>query len=1181
MTDPFSCLYQGVWSHANGLGGRGPSIFFPETLVFEGGTCIASDWYFTHRCSDGSNSPPSGVYRKRISTNEEILRQLLAIKSDSNRESDGIVANMVWFSDKLCVRYLTAPDLQRVLMDDGAFPYPESTWILQSFVTPDYDTSMNTIVSTPIDGKDPTTGPYFSPSVLVNKHKFHSGNVMTMSLDPDQILVVDRFSSKLLMQAIEYQSQLADVCIRSLHPAIQLQFSYYFRFIESTGQLHLLWCQAVPSSSSIKTPQSPSSLSQTIPEKVNWTNGKLMQEVLASYDSQANKQATSKSVGGSSSSGGGKGRGQSQQHSKRGGKSRKEVIAALYLKQAKPHRKAKEGVKQLPPWNEINSVKYAIPDEDAERYDQIKKAYSVRNVALFDVPQPPQMPAPSHQFARPVTSQSGNLRGPGTAPAAAPRPSTSASTPGPGRSVMTDELSVGDLSAQTPARTLLPATQTPTLSPKLRPRPQLQSQPQLQQSIPTEASLAPTASNALRHAEQFGRKGRQVRKARKEEADIGALIAPPGSSEDLIDYTTAIIMKVCDKLGQCLSEAQEFADEHREAVVDLLQRRDSSAAAASSAAGSGLRRSRPELSLHEDEELLSLSTQSPVETILRHIGLERDDDSVGESSGGDDGFLLTWSQKRFLKVLELLICVPNHRPADQLSTILLWILSASTGASGTERPESDSRMHDDLIRLKNMMGGFSKYSYGVRSILAEVSQNQSLRSAGKDPSVQTTIDATINLRAWIVDKYQVIRSSAPQQRTAVLGDGENEDDGGDYGEETGMAGSRASTPGGDAPSPTTSVLLQRHAQVQAAESNPAVDLVNAPKKPLFSGPVQRLGRGYNSQGVPGTAPVEVTRRVRAHVGMDAFLAATRLPRPSLLDAPKKNTSVRQSLRSSVAPPLVASYSEYPEERDLLDDGVVETGGENGAATGDDSDGLGFSQFNTTGVVSRRKDDPRTSGILRELSFFQLAPKLSAGQRSLLLNSIIADAAQTIILNVSVLCRHACAGREIAHDDLVALFGTHIITIVGSQLVNRLLAWLQSNRRSNSVFKRCNPALIELGMLVVLESCIRVRPLVFLHSVTHSRPSLSLKALQRQYAFWPRLNIQLLSSATESVSRRGKFKETATGPSTPNTSGPSRPTSRGGPGERSAIVTSLVWNDRYQIGRTFADPQLYLPNANII
>ena len=1033
--------------------------------MFEGGTCIAVDWYFTHRSSDGSNSPPSGVYRKRISTNEEILRQLLAIKSDSNRESDGIVANMVWFSEhtyKLCVRYLTAPDLQKVLMDDGAFPYPESTWILQSFITPDYETSMNTIVSTPLEVPTPAGGSYFSPSVLVNKHKFQSGNITSMSLDPDQILVVDRFSSKLLKQAIEYQSQLADVCIRSLHPAIQLQFSYYFRFIESTGQLHLLWCQAVPSSSSssVSAPQSLSSLSQT-PQQVNWTNGKLMQEVLASYDSQANKQATSKSDGGKSSSGKHQ---QGPHQEKSGGKSRKEVIAALYLKKTKPHRKAKEGGKQLPPWNEINSVKYAIPDEDAERYDQIKKAYSVRNVALFDVPQPPQMPAPSHQFARPATSQSGRPRGPGTASAAAPRPSTSASTPGTSRSVMTDELSVGDLPGRpTPARTL---SATPTQTPKLQPPPE--------RSIPTEASLAPTASNALRHAEQFGRKGRLVRKARKEEADIGALIAPPGSSEDLIDYTTAIIMKVCDKLGQCLSEAQEFADEHRDAVVDLLQRRDSFAAA-SSAAGSGLRRNRPELSLHEDEELLSLSTQPAVETILRHIGLERDDDSVGESSGGDDDFSLTWSQKKFLKVLELLICVPNHRPADQLSTILLWILSTNSTTSpgvnpGAERPESDSRMHDDLIRLKNMMGGFSKYSYGVRSILAEVSQNQSLRSAGKDPSVQTTIDATINLRAWIVDKYQVIRSSGPsplQRAVPGMGEGENEDygDDGDYGE-NGMPVSRASTPGGDAPSPTTSVLLQRHAQGQAAESNPtAVDLINAPKKPLFSGPVQRLGRGYNSQqGVPGTAPVEVTRRVRAHVGMDAFLTATRLPRPSLLDAPTKNTSVRQSLRSSVAPPLVASYSEYPEERRHQDDGVVETGGENSGATGDDSGGLGFSQFNKS-EVSRR--DPRTSGILRELSFFQLAPKLSAGQRSLLLNSIIADAAQTIILNVSVLCRHTCAGREIAHDDLVALFGAHIITIIGSQLVNRLLTWLQSNRRSNSVFKRCNPALIELGMLVVL------------------------------------------------------------------------------------------------------------------
>jgi len=81
------------------------------------------------------------------------------------------------------------------------------------------------------------------------------------------------------------------------------------------------------------------------------------------------------------------------------------------------------------------------------------------------------------------------------------------------------------------------------------------------------------------------------------------------------------------------------------------------------------------------------------------------------------------------------------------------------------------------------------------------------------------------------------------------------------------------------------------------------------------------------------------------------------------------------------------------------------------------------------------------------------------------------------------------------------------------------------------------------------------------------------ALQRMYAFWPQLSVQMQHN-------------TSTSNNTSNNTNSSRPSSRGGgsggdTNKPGGIVASFVWSDRYKIDRTFKEPQLYLPNANII
>jgi len=178
--------------------------------------------------------------------------------------------------------------------------------------------------------------------------------------------------------------------------------------------------------------------------------------------------------------------------------------------------------------------------------------------------------------------------------------------------------------------------------------------------------------------------------------------------------------------------------------------------------------------------------------------------------------------------------------------------------------------------------------------------------------------------------------------------------------------------------------------------------------------------------------------------MQLFLAALKLPGPRLFDEPPKNKEagiVRQSLSSAVLPPTLSSYDEHPADEDDAQEGEAEKEVRRLAAS-----------------------LPRTSSSAedREMAFFELAPSLSPGQRSLLLNSFIIDMAQSVILNMSVLSRHASAGKEVTRSDLTALFGSPVIKVMGNKLVSRLLLWLHSNRRTAGSFKNASQTLIELG-----------------------------------------------------------------------------------------------------------------------
>ena len=66
-----------------------------------------------------------------------------------------------------------------------------------------------------------------------------------------------------------------------------------------------------------------------------------------------------------------------------------------------------------------------------------------------------------------------------------------------------------------------------------------------------------------------------------------------------------------------------------------------------------------------------------------------------------------------------------------------------------------------------------------------------------------------------------------------------------------------------------------------------------------------------------------------------------------------------------------------------------------------------------------------SPVDREVMFVKCAPELTQKQRSLLLCTLLSDVARTLILNVSVLARHAATGKAVRKVDLASLFGAPV------------------------------------------------------------------------------------------------------------------------------------------------------------
>jgi hypothetical protein len=68
------------------------------------------------------------------------------------------------------------------------------------------------------------------------------------------------------------------------------------------------------------------------------------------------------------------------------------------------------------------------------------------------------------------------------------------------------------------------------------------------------------------------------------------------------------------------------------------------------------------------------------------------------------------------------------------------------------------------------------------------------------------------------------------------------------------------------------------------------------------------------------------------------------------------------------------------------------------------------------------------------------------------------------LSVFVLLKHTGAGKEISLNDVVLLLGNYTSEVLGRRLLDKLLFWLHSNRRTDASFKPVNQTHLEMGAL---------------------------------------------------------------------------------------------------------------------
>ena len=246
---------------------------------------------------------------------------------------------------------------------------------------------------------------------------------------------------------------------------------------------------------------------------------------------------------------------------------------------------------------------------------------------------------------------------------------------------------------------------------------------------PNNPSSIPEASNGAKWSEQFGKAGRARQQQSRSAQQRKRVVQPPSQAEDLVDILDEVVSTVGRDLVKHFAGALRFADKHRAALLEY--------AGMSSAVGAGAGKNNNNMQeqLHDVARGM-VHTQPAVSKIVSYLQRHPQGavvSTAGTAQGGTGAegekedaehaaVELDWAEICFAKSLEILDSTPNHRPVEQLSTVVLWLL-----ASTSDSDDLESRTFRDQQVGASSLSGFSEYLLPIRDMMAQHSRGQSER----------------------------------------------------------------------------------------------------------------------------------------------------------------------------------------------------------------------------------------------------------------------------------------------------------------------------------------------------------------------------------------------------------------------------------------------------------------------
>ena len=275
--------------------------------------------------------------------------------------------------------------------------------------------------------------------------------------------------------------------------------------------------------------------------------------------------------------------------------------------------------------------------------------------------------------------------------------------------------------------------------------------------IPIEIPIQVIGSMPLEFSKKFGDFGRRTKAVADGQLKIKGP-APPGQAEDLMDITSEIVRKVCGNLIKLLSGSCEAARKHRDLliheqltkntkiqsnklfpfendVVDEGFTRDKIVSDTVCKVEESLRNRIGENDAIDGPQKYGndiniefvYKKKTPVPendntnldtNKIQKIQENNDAEGVPEDGGSNDKKKENFSEKSFLGLIKQMSCVPNHRPVEELCTVLLWLLaSGSDGSSSSSGSKSDRE--DDMTDANGTIKSVSAFDSNQTSIILE------------------------------------------------------------------------------------------------------------------------------------------------------------------------------------------------------------------------------------------------------------------------------------------------------------------------------------------------------------------------------------------------------------------------------------------------------------------------------